>query len=58
VLELHRNGMLMLMQAHLMSLINVRHLVERKAVRIAAAAEAAAASASAASVAPTPPPAA
>ncbi|HMC16643.1 MAG TPA: SapC family protein, partial [Albitalea sp.] len=37
VLELHRSGMLMLMQSHLMSLINVRHLVERKAVRMAAA---------------------
>jgi hypothetical protein len=36
VLELHRSGMLMLVQSHLMSLINVRHLVERKAVRMAA----------------------
>jgi hypothetical protein len=40
ILELHRNGMLMLMQAHQMSLINVRHLVQRKALRLAAAAAA------------------
>jgi hypothetical protein len=40
VLELHRSGMLMLIQSHLMSLINVRHLVERKAVRMAAGAPA------------------
>jgi hypothetical protein len=38
VLELHRNGMLMLIQSHLLSLINVRHLVERKAQRMADAA--------------------
>jgi hypothetical protein len=38
VLELHRNGMLMLMQAHLMSLANVRDLVERKAARMLPAA--------------------
>jgi hypothetical protein len=37
IIELHRSGMLMLMQSHLMSLINVRHLVERKAVKMAAA---------------------
>ncbi|CAG1018500.1 hypothetical protein BURC_03284 [Burkholderiaceae bacterium] len=36
VLELHRNGMLMLLQVHLISLANVRDLVERKAVRMAA----------------------
>jgi hypothetical protein len=36
-LELHRNGMLMLLHAHLVSLANVRHLVERKAVKAAAA---------------------
>ena len=40
VLELHRNGMLMLMQAHLMSLANVRDLVERKAARMASTATA------------------
>jgi len=40
-LELHRNGILMLLHAHLMSLVNVRHLVERKALRLAAAASAA-----------------
>ena len=48
VLDLHRNGMLMLIQSHLMSMINVRHLVERKAIRSAAAACAAAAPDSAA----------
>jgi hypothetical protein len=59
ILELHRNGMLMLMQAHLMSLINVRYLVERKAVRLAAATAAAAtAPAAPAAAAPTSPPAA
>jgi hypothetical protein len=40
VLELHRNGMLMLMQSHLMSLANVRDLVERKGARMAATAKA------------------
>jgi hypothetical protein len=39
VLELHRNGMMMLLQVHLLSLNNLRHLVERKA-RLAAAAAA------------------
>jgi hypothetical protein len=38
VLELHRNGMLMLLQLHLLSLTNMRHLVERKWRRVAAAA--------------------
>ena len=33
VAELHRSGMLMLMQAHLLSLANIRHLVNRKAER-------------------------
>lgn len=37
ILELHRSGVLMLMQAHLISLGNVRDLVERKAARVAAA---------------------
>jgi SapC len=32
VLELHRNGMLMLLQMHLASLANLRHLVDRKAL--------------------------
>lgn len=36
VLELHRNGMLMLLNAHLISTGNMRDLVERKANRIAA----------------------
>jgi hypothetical protein len=36
VVELHRNGMLMLMQAHLISMSNVRDLVQRKAARLAA----------------------
>lgn len=36
VLELHRNGMLMLLQVHLLSLTNLRHLVERKARRMQA----------------------
>ena len=36
VLELWRNGMLMLIQLHLVSLANIRHLVNRKAVRVAA----------------------
>jgi hypothetical protein len=39
VLELHRNGMLMLMQSHLISMGNIRDLVERKAARMAAAAQ-------------------
>lgn len=47
VLELHRNGILMLLQAHLISLANVRDLVERKAVRLAAQAAAAGAEAAA-----------
>ena len=37
VLELWRTGLLMLMQAHLLSLANIRHLVNRKAARIQAA---------------------
>lgn len=37
VLELHRSGMLMLLQAHLMSLANMQPLVERKAARQMAA---------------------
>jgi len=36
VLELWRNGMLMLLQMHLVSIVNIRHLVNRKAVRVAA----------------------
>jgi hypothetical protein len=36
VLELWRTGLLMLMQVHLMSMVNIRHLVNRKAARIAA----------------------
>jgi len=36
VLELWRNGMLMLIQMHLVSLVNIRHLVNRKAARVAA----------------------
>jgi len=36
VVELHRSGMLGMMHAHLMSLGNVQHLVERKATRVAA----------------------
>lgn len=36
VLELWRNGLLMLIQVHLMSIVNIRHLVNRKAVRVAA----------------------
>lgn len=47
VLELHRNGMLMLMHVHLVSLANVRDLVERKALRMPASAPAAAPTASA-----------
>ncbi len=39
VLELWRNGLLMLIQAHLLSLANIRHLVNRKAARLQAAAE-------------------
>lgn len=34
VLDWHRNGMLMLLHAHQLSLANVRHLVERKARRL------------------------
>ena len=37
VLELWRTGVLMLIQMHLVSLVNIRHLVNRKAVRVAAA---------------------
>jgi len=36
VLELHRSGMLMLLHAHLISLANIRYLVEFKAQRLAA----------------------
>lgn len=36
VLELHRNGMLALLQWHLISMGNIRDLVERKAARVAA----------------------
>ncbi len=36
VLELWRNGLLMLMQVHLMSIVNIRHLVNKKAARLAA----------------------
>ena len=34
VLELWRNGMLMLIQMHLVSIVNIRHLVNRKAARV------------------------
>ena len=37
VLELWRTGVLMLLQMHLVSLVNIRHLVNRKAVRVSAA---------------------
>ena len=37
VLEMHRNGMLMLLHMHLGSLVNMRAMVERKARRAAAA---------------------
>ena len=37
VLEIHRNGMAMLLHMHLASLVNMRHLVERKARRVAVA---------------------
>jgi hypothetical protein len=36
VLELWRTGLLMLMQVHLMSMVNIRHLVNKKAARLAA----------------------
>jgi len=36
VLELWRNGMLMLIQMHLVSIVNIRHLVNRKAARVIA----------------------
>lgn len=36
VVELHRKGLLMLMQVHLLSLVNLRHLVERKTQRLLA----------------------
>ena len=42
VIEAHRNGMLMLLHLHLASLANMRHMVERKARRAAAAAPVAA----------------
>ena len=38
VIELWRTGLLMLIQAHLLSLANIRHLVNRKAVRVQAGA--------------------
>ncbi len=37
VVEMHRNGMLAALQAHLLSLANLQSLVERKAQRLAAA---------------------
>jgi hypothetical protein len=37
VIELHRNGILALLHAHLISTGNIRDLVERKAIRVAAA---------------------
>jgi hypothetical protein len=39
VVELHRSGMLMLLQVHLLSLNNMQSLVERKAMRMAAEAQ-------------------
>ena len=36
VVELHRKGLLMLMQVHLVSLVNLRHLVDRKTQRLLA----------------------
>ncbi len=36
VLELWRSGVLMLIQVHLVSIVNIRHLVNRKAARVAA----------------------
>ena len=36
VVELHRSGLLALMQVHLLSLANIRHLVSRKAARLQA----------------------
>jgi len=36
VLELWRTGVLMLIQMHLVSIVNIRHLVNRKAVRVGA----------------------
>lgn len=36
VLELWRTGVLMLIQVHLVSIVNIRHLVNRKAARVAA----------------------
>ncbi|MEO5881898.1 MAG: SapC family protein [Caldimonas sp.] len=36
VIELWRNGVLMLLQMHLVSIVNIRHLVNRKAARVAA----------------------
>ena len=36
VVELHRKGLLMLMQIHLLSLANLRHLVQKKTDRILA----------------------
>jgi hypothetical protein len=37
VLELHRSGLLMLLQVHVLSMANIRHMVDRKARRMAAA---------------------
>jgi hypothetical protein len=36
ILELYRTGLLMLMQVHLLSLVNIRHLVNRKAEKMGA----------------------
>ncbi len=44
ILELWRTGLLMLMQSHLLSLANIRHLVNRKATRLQNAGTAATAS--------------
>ena len=51
VLELHRNGILGLLHTHLMSLGNLRRLVDRKAKRMPVVAEVVASTASVASVA-------
>jgi hypothetical protein len=45
VLELHRNGMLMLIHAHLLSMTNMRELIQQKHIRLAAQAAAPQASA-------------
>jgi hypothetical protein len=34
-MELHRSGMLMLIHAHLLSLTNIRELIQRKHFRLA-----------------------